>query len=310
MNDPAVNSGGFLPDYENFTLSLLIFLCGKGSIDEKRALEIRAQLNEVFNERAAQYTKRASSSLSSAIAERIYRSVLFCCDVCLRDSGIEKAAEMLAETDMAEIVGMGEKLALECYNNCIPLCHRVYETRLDLPLTEYRNVIKEPDRFIRFYDGRFDALNIVCSIDYPLLYGNELNCCGVMYVYAYYSALLWENEFCGLFKNADIKRLINGYCRVYVCRPDELYMNIAEAVVINALGCIAMGYDNIRLFPDEPKPFDTYAIENKFEYIYRDKLSAEAYGYISRFIPHFRSDMKRHIENNTVGKFIITIDNS
>ena len=102
MNKSVVGLGGFVPDYENYTLSLLTFLCGKGSIDEKRALEIRAQLNEVFNERAAQYTKRASSSLSSAIAERIYRSVLFCCDVCLRDSGIEKSAEMLVGTDMAE----------------------------------------------------------------------------------------------------------------------------------------------------------------------------------------------------------------
>ena len=224
-------------DKENMTRSLLQLLSHHHCISESYQNQVKTDLNCFFLELAGQYTRRASSSLSMKAAENIYVSVLFQADVYLESfDDVAQAAQVLCCMPIKEVLMNGQMLILQYYEEVQQIFKQVYKTKLPVPLQEYRYAIdKSFDDFLRNYDARFDAADIACSIDYPLLYGNWMPQKGILYIKAYYTALMHENEFCHYLKMDELFWALEGYGRKYRCRYTDLLFNIAEVMLNNLL---------------------------------------------------------------------------
>ena len=71
-------------DPRNYTLSLLGVCEQAGLLDAGQCRGIRQVLDQQFQELAAEYTKRASSTLPRTAARQLYDAVLFRCDAYLK----------------------------------------------------------------------------------------------------------------------------------------------------------------------------------------------------------------------------------
>lgn len=70
-------------DPRNYTLSLLEACREKGLLDDAQSGRIRLGLDRIFAETAAEYTRRASSTIPRTTARQLYDAVLFRCDAYL-----------------------------------------------------------------------------------------------------------------------------------------------------------------------------------------------------------------------------------
>lgn len=225
-------------DRRSFTLSLLSLCSAEGLIPQSRQLEIRKSLDRLFVSLAERYTKHASSSVSKAAAEKLYGSLLYTCDVYLLSLDFEVAVGIVCAQEVAfeDIYSRGEALILDYYDLSAKIFREVYKSRLNVKMPEYRKAVESSfDSFYLHYDSAFAAQDCNADIDYPLLYGNALDCGGVLYIIKYYRGLLEENLLCGCVGTDKINAVIKKNCARYHCGEADLYANIVGLLLDDIL---------------------------------------------------------------------------
>lgn len=87
--------------------------------------------------------------------------------------------------------------------------------------------------FLKIYDPDFDAQNMKITADYPL-YNNLIEKLeGVEFIKEYVNGIYLENEFCNMFENEKIERLLYSYANRY----KDLFINIFEIVFLEVIAC-------------------------------------------------------------------------
>ncbi|MFT3952573.1 MAG: DUF6179 domain-containing protein [Oscillospiraceae bacterium] len=312
-------------DSQNYTLSLLRLCSLHKCIPAQRLSEIRSGLEEAFLETAAQFTMRASSSLPKKQAALLYSSVLFQADVFLR--GLEspqRAVDALRTMPVAELRKAGQNLILEIHRENVRIFKSAYALRLNFPLFGYRYVMDAAfDEYFRLYSARFDARNCIAAIDYPLLgvaaYAIEDK--GALFIRAYYTGILHENEFCARFPEHETEAFLHAYGRLYGCAYTDLVFNIAEVLLNNLLVC---GMLEKSLFTLYPTGAELRRLQQQFVRMPEQSIRAAAaeaflryqalipapgcYAYLCRYLPAFAQDLYARIQNGGLGGFVICAD--
>lgn len=312
-------------DKQNYTINLLNICSINKLISDYKIDEIRECIDAVFKEYAQQYTRRESSTISKKTAELIYSSVLYQSDVYLLSlNSIDLAISELNNISFNDIIEKGQKLILNIHENNFKIFRVAFNNRLSIPLFEYQYVMnKSFDEYAKSYSARFDARNCCAFIDYPLLGCPAYNMTseGAMFIYKYYSGLMYENLFCKFFIEKDIEKLLTNYGEIYNCKYSQLLFNIAEIILNNLLVA--------NLINKKPLDFtlrqsDLLIIEEKYSFatkediesnsinsfkIYKDIFQNEnLYLYLEKYIYSFANDLYLHIINNTLDCFVVLCD--
>ncbi len=312
-------------DKQNYTIELLRLCSICNLISVSKFQIIRQCIDMAFKKYAEQYTRRESSTISKKKAELIYSSVLYLSDVYLLSlNSIDLAIKELNDISFNDIIDKGQKLILNIHQENIRIFRLAFKNRLSIPLFEYQYVMnKSFDEYAKSYSARFDARNCCASIDYPLLGRPAYNMTsqGVVFIHEYYTGIMYENLFCKLFKEKDIKELLNNYGSIYSCKYTQLLFNISEVVLNNLLFANLINKTplDFNVCKDDLLAFnEMYALAtiekiendsiNNFK-IYKDIFqNNKLYLYLEKYIPSFAKELHLHLSNNTLDSFIVLND--
>lgn len=205
------------------------------------ALIIQNKLNEILIERVASYTMYHSSSLPLQTAQELYMSVCLLVNIYMKKPYISHSsllnmnAKALLENAWKEIEAQLE------------ICRQIFiQIKSKSPQIEnlsYRDTINEIDNFFKFYDYKYFAHQIPCSIDYQLAHAVDNKLQGVEYICEYLNRLKIENKFLNNFDNSFITALLHSVSPEY----KHLIINIFEPVAINAIALALLNEDVFKL---------------------------------------------------------------
>jgi len=173
------------------------------------------------------YTIGDSSSLPAETAQELLRSIRFCIETHLTLSG-----ESASNHPLAQLFEEGQRDVWRLIQEAKLLYHEAKRTNPGFGSIAYGDTLDAIGDFFRFYDMRFFAHDIPCSIDYPLCHPVPEALEGVRYIGEYLRRLIIENRFCGLFAQQDAIRLLGIHQPEY----RELILNLFEPVFACALG--------------------------------------------------------------------------
>ncbi len=182
-----------------------------------------------------------SSSLPVQTAQELYMSVCFLVNMYMKKSDITYSS----------LLNMNAKSLLENawveIESQLGICRQMFvQIKSASPQIEnisYKDTIKEIDKFFKFYNHKFFAHQIPCSIDYQLAHAVDNKLQGIEYICEYLNRLKIENTFLNNFNNSSIQALLRSVSPEY----KYLLINIFEPAAINAIALALLNADVFKL---------------------------------------------------------------
>lgn len=205
------------------------------SSEDKEIIQIK--LWTLLGKVTQRYTMNDSSSVPIEVAEELLKSICFLLNKSMEDS--KSKIKLLKDEELEEVWKNSWKGVEKDIAKSKDLLEKVINTSICIENISYDDTVLEIARGLKFYDYRFLAHEVPCSIDYQLsnLVSEKLQ--GIDFINEYLKRLLFENEFCNNFDKAKIIELLKSYCEDY----KELLINIFEPVFTNIIGLEVLGSD-------------------------------------------------------------------
>lgn len=298
-----------------YTMALLQRGMEKNSIPQARLQALHLALHRAAAERASQYTRGRSMTVTREQAEAFYVSVLHQLDAALLSYGSDAAAEeALCTEDADALLAKGQTRILQCYEEAKERFRRAYQLTKPFATYFFRELLKSFAQFTTEYDARFRSDAVKVDEVYPLMAERRSELPGVLGVHAYYSALLLEGELLAMFQKAQIHALMKQYAKRYLTSWDMIAESIADLVLRQWL-CRALLIDSA---PELELPADAAAvlteryqqvppgqIEDEMRRAIAESVIAENAGvcaYCTDAVPYFAETLHRRVtENNLRG---------
>ncbi|OPY61804.1 MAG: hypothetical protein A4E56_01816 [Pelotomaculum sp. PtaU1.Bin065] len=223
-------------DPNQYTLSLLKEGRRAGLIDRRTVDNIQSQIMSLLASLIIRHTKGESTSVKVETAQSIFMSMLYSIDACMSNFNKPEAAVSFLETHSVEdAYKKGFALVVSCLTKTKALYQGVKDKKLSVPIKAYHSTIDEAlPEFFRSYDVVFKAHDTMAGIDYPLLL-DDTRVNGIFYIKQYLEKLEIENQFCSLFNNKDVGKLLADYGRVYRIDYREALINVFEVLITNSV---------------------------------------------------------------------------
>lgn len=217
---------------KNFALSVLNEGVRNASISNVEKESFLLQVMNILKDLIMRYTNGQSTSVTVETAENIMRSILYCIDAGLKNlNETEADIEALKSDHINQIYDKGLEIVTACFNESKLIYENIRSSRLKVGLEIYDLTIDEAfPKFFEKYGAVFDAHNTMSSIDYPLLF-DDISVSGIFYVRRYLETLDIENEFCNLFPEQEIIKLLTIYGNIYKIDYTKTVTNIFELVM-------------------------------------------------------------------------------
>ncbi len=237
---------------------------------EEEWQQFLSRIWELLKWQAKKYNGIDSTSMPVERAQDLLQSLIYTLFVVVNEEGLSK--ESLMKSDFRELIDRGQiilenkrKSVNEEWNSlclCAPGINNAY----------YVDTIKNIGTFFKCYRPLYEAHDIPCSIDYPLLNPISEDLKGISFIEEYLKRLSIENQFIKCFSNENViehlKNVISNY------RED--YINICEPVLVGAIARIIIGYDTDTL---DISSDDVSILNDCFE----NKSKQEIYDYIEKY---------------------------
>lgn len=224
-----------------YTLTLLQEGNRTGLIAQEELEHVQSQFMALLAESIVKYTGGESTSVRTETAQRIMMSILYAVDAFLKSLGHpEDAAAVVKAGSIKEIYTQGLEILETVFRDTMQMYHEVVQNKLGIRNAAYHYTIDDLNQFFERYDMRFNARDIIASIDYPLLFDDQ-QVQGVYYIKQYLEKLDLENDFCRRFPSRDINQLLFNYGRVYRIDYRESLINAFEIVLNNCIFSVMTG---------------------------------------------------------------------
>ncbi|OPY56331.1 MAG: hypothetical protein A4E55_02158 [Pelotomaculum sp. PtaU1.Bin035] len=235
-------------DQNQYTLSLLKEGSRAGLIDRRAIDNIQAQIMSLLASLIIRHTKGESTSVKVETAQSIFMSMLYSIDACIsRFNNPEDAIDFLKTHSVEDIYKKGFALVVSCLDETTALYREVKEKKLNIPVKAYHSTIDEAlPEFFKSYDAVFKAHDTMASMDYPLLL-DDMRVKGIFYIKQYLEKLEIENQFCSLFADKDIGKLLANYGGVYRIDYRETLINVFEILITNSIFSVLCSSEADRL---------------------------------------------------------------
>lgn len=217
-----------------YTLSLLTEALRNGRINKAESENFQLQIMNILKDVIMRYTKGESSSVTVSTAESLLNSVFYSMDTGLKSlNDVEAAYEAIKSGNINQIYSKGLSLVSACFKESNELYLKIRKDRLKVGLEAYDSTIEVAlPAFFEKYGAVFDAHNTMASIDYPLLF-DDMSITGIFYIKWYLETLDIETDFCCLFLDKEIEKVLTTYGQIYKIDYTKTLTNIFE-LVLNA----------------------------------------------------------------------------
>lgn len=249
---PAIDAKRLDPS--DFFVSLLTEGQEAGILSADEAENMQLQVIDVLQWMITRYNGADSSSIKVEIAERLLLSVLYCIDVfCMSIDDPEECLELLGSADMKEVYKQGLELAKTYLAEAYEAYDAVKNSRIATSVVAYNSTLDEAmPEFFATYDIQFSTHDNMAGIDYPIAF-DDLNATAILYIRQYLRKLNMENQFCSLFAEEDIEKLLECYGRIYRIDYPEYLFNIFEVVLTNSIFLVMLAGEVKRLSISTPE---------------------------------------------------------
>ncbi|NLK95786.1 MAG: hypothetical protein GX275_11485 [Clostridiales bacterium] len=290
-------------------------------ISEIKVEEIKINTFRILKEKVSSFTGGNSSSVPSEVAENILKSVLFTIGIELKSFiNPDDALKEIIEKDLLKVYNHGrEKLEL-----MIKDAKRNYRNllinKLDSENITYNETINYGIQgFFKLYNPEYSAHEIHITADYPVI-NNIDNLLGIEFISKYIKSIYLENKFCNYFNTSDIHYLLLGYEKEY----KNLIINIFEIVITNALGCVLLKKNPMRLningrenellykslLKDSKEEVNSKVLSSWKELISILKIEdKDLIFYVEKAIPYIADNIYVSVKNKTLNKRFIEFSN-
>ncbi|HEX3043666.1 MAG TPA: DUF6179 domain-containing protein [Bacillota bacterium] len=225
-----------------YTISLFQEGLRAGLIDRGAIGRIQGNLMLIVKDLILRYTGGDSSSVKLETAEAILGSVYYAIDACVsNDPNPEAGLELLKTKGIREIYQQGLEQVTVCVAETKQLFEKVRKGKLAVGTEAYLGTIEEDlPEFFATYGVVFGAQDTTCAMDYPLVFDDQ-GLTGIFYIRQYLEKLELETEFCRLFREADLEKVLANYGRIYRMSYRQSLLNIFELVFNNAVFAVLAG---------------------------------------------------------------------
>lgn len=229
---------------QHYFQSILLYAEKLKLLTNKEIESVKLQCIQLLENQTELFTGGNSSSVKVETAQSIMLSIFYCIGIFLKSfSDTDICISEIKHKPLSYMYKEGRKLTENYINRAKDLLKAVKLSRIDTGNEAYNDTIDEGiSSFFSDYNADFSAHYTQASIDYPL--GNDkMNLDGIEYINDYLSKLLLENEFCKKFSSSDIYSVMKSYSPDF----EDLLVNIFQRVLINALGCILLNKNPLKL---------------------------------------------------------------
>ncbi|MCG9967302.1 DUF6179 domain-containing protein [Pelotomaculum terephthalicicum JT] len=223
-------------DPNQYTLSLLKEGRRAGLIDRRTVDNIQSQIMSLLASLIIRHTKGESTSIKVETAQSIFMSMLYSIDAWIsKFNDPEAALACLRTHDIEDTHKKGLALVAACLAETKALYREIKDKKLNVSVKAYHSTIDEAlPEFLISYDEVFKAHDTMASVDYPLLL-DDMRVKGIFYIKQYLEKLKIENQFCSLFADKDVGKLLVNYGKVYRIDYREALINVFEILITNSI---------------------------------------------------------------------------
>ena len=217
-----------------YTLSLLKEALTTGYISKEETDYFQFQIMNILKDLIMRYTKGESTSVTVSTAENLLNSLFYSLDTGLKSLNETDAAyDAIKLGNVYQIYNRGLSIISACFKESKELYLNIRKGRQKVGLEAYDTTIDEAlPTFFEKYGAVFDAHSTMASIDYPLLFNDE-SITGIFYINRYLETLWLETEFCSLFSDKEVAKVLTTYGHIYNIDYTKTLTNIFE-LVLNA----------------------------------------------------------------------------
>lgn len=244
-NKVLVNSEGKINvkklNKNQYIISLFKEAIKIGLMSENEIIRVQVDIMNLLKDLILRYTKGESTSVTVETSESLLNSILYAIDFYMLKMDSPEAAVMeLKEKSIKQIYENGIELIRDCIIDTKKLYGKIKRNKLSIELEPYNTTIEEILCFFEEYNIVFGAHNGMGSIDYPLVF-DDMTVRGVSYIKNYLEHLEIETEFCRLFSEKEINRILVGYEKMCRLSHNIELINIFEILINNSLFSVLCG---------------------------------------------------------------------
>lgn len=291
-------------------------------LDTTDIINIQNQLANYLAELIMRKTSGESTSLSVDETKNLMNSMIYTLDIYFESiSNPDDAVYQLKTQKIGDLIQKGTDIIVNMYDEVMDFYLLIVKKKLNVPLACYHNTIDEAmPIFLKQYNMVFSAHSASTAIDYPLAI-DDWDVCGVKYIHTYLKHFILETNFCKIFGDEKIEKLV--YCFGKKIRMDyklEL-INIFELTYHNAVfmvldGCkvldLILTPHSSKILIQKLKKLDNTEMEaiireatNRLliELNISDKTTID---YIFKYLPDFVCRLNNNKENQSLDSMLIT----
>lgn len=219
----------------------LLKKCLKNNILSKEEVDyINFGISKVLNKQLIYFTKNESTSTNIDIAQNLLMSVYFTISISLkRNENILEIITRIKEDSIESIFKDGQEIIKMKFFKCRLILESIYKNKININNYAYIDTIDYGlGAFFKKYDYFFKAHEVPITLDYPLS-DNVFSYIGIERIERYLINLNFENKFCNLFNENEIKKLLYSYSD----NSEEILLNIFNIVLVNSFGSFVIGKD-------------------------------------------------------------------
>ena len=222
-------------DEKNYFESIIKEAYNDGMITENEIINLQMDIIQLLDERIYKYNGIDNSSVRKEIVNEINKSNYYTISIYLKTfNNPDDALEKIKKSNLNELYYNGRKQIDRMLNIIRVMYAKVKQNKLKTNNQTYNHtIIGGIQGFLKIYDLDFKSHDMKITADYPL-YNNIIGKLdGVEFIKEYVYSIYLENEFCNIFLNEKIERLLYAYSEDY----KDLIINIFEIVLFETIAC-------------------------------------------------------------------------
>jgi len=191
---------------------------------------------ELLRAQAKKYNGLDSTSMTEERVRDLLESILFSLAVLAEKDGL--SAQAMSERDFSQLLVQGQTLLEEKRKAAQTQWSRICLEAPNFGNVFFNETIKSVGGFFKLYDVYYQAHQIPCSIDYPLMKSVPESMKGVCYIERYLECISLEVRFLNRIGAENVLAFFQKSVPDY----RESYMNLCENVFTNLLGKALLGH--------------------------------------------------------------------
>lgn len=201
------------------------------------AKNFSVKLWDLLKLQAWKYNGIDSTSMPAEKAQELLSSLIYTISVVVKEDGL--IAEKLLHSDLSQVIKRGHEILDNRRKIGTKSWKRLCLESPNIQNGYYVDTMENLGLFFKQYNIYYEAHEIPCSIDYPLLNPIMEELQGITFIEEYMRRIRIESNFLSCFH---LNTVTSYFSSINLGYKDD-YFNLCESVLIGAIGRTLLGYE-------------------------------------------------------------------